>query len=125
MLDGAHNVHAMTRLVENIEQEFSDKTIHVLFSALKTKDVEGMLNKLLSVKNLDILVTTFEFPKAIPLTKDIQQIDKERISFVSLWQLGLAELLERMTNEDVLLVTGSLYFVAQVRELIHAIEEEK
>lgn len=125
VLDGAHNVHAMTRLVENIEQEFSDKTIHVLFSALKTKDVEGMLNKLLSVKNLDILVTTFEFPKAIPLTKDIQQIDKERISFVSLWQLGLAELLERMTNEDVLLVTGSLYFVAQVRELIHAIEEEK
>ncbi len=124
VLDGAHNVHAVTRLVENLENEFAGKTIHVLFSALKTKDVEGMLEKLLTVKELDILVTTFEFPKAIPLTKEIQAIDPNRISFVSLWQLGLAELLERMTNDDVLLVTGSLYFVSQVRALIHTLEEE-
>jgi len=124
VLDGAHNVHAVTRLVENLENEFAGKTIHVLFSALKTKDVEGMLEKLLTVKELDILVTTFEFPKAIPLTKEIQAIDPDRISFVSLWQLGLAELLERMTNDDVLLVTGSLYFVSQVRALFHTLEEE-
>ncbi len=69
-------------------------------------------------------MTTFEFPKAIPLTKEIQAIDPNRISFVSLWQLGLAELLEHMTNDDVLLVTGSLYFVSQVRALIHTLEEE-
>ncbi|TXW87438.1 bifunctional folylpolyglutamate synthase/dihydrofolate synthase, partial [Klebsiella pneumoniae] len=36
----------------------------------------------------------------------------------SLWQFGLAELLEKMTNEDLLLITGSLYFVSEVRELL-------
>ena len=42
----------------------------------------------------------------------------DKLSVVSLWQFGLAEILENMQEEDMLLVTGSLYFVSQVRELL-------
>lgn len=123
LLDGAHNEHAMTRLVENLQQDFPQQTIHVLFSAIKTKDLTGMLQQLLTIPHVDILVTTFDFPKAMTLTQEIQQINPKRISLVSLWQLGLAELLEKMNADDILLVTGSLYFVSQVRQLIMAMKE--
>lgn len=118
ILDGAHNTHAMERLVETVKSEFGDYRIHILFSALETKNVDEMLQQLLTIPQAEIYLTTFDFPKAIHLSDDYQQLNEERISIVSLWQFGLAELLEKMTNEDLLLITGSLYFVSEVRELL-------
>ncbi len=80
-----------------------------------------MLEQLLQIPQADIYMTTFDFPKAVNLAAGYQEIDSKRISTVSLWQFGLAELLEKMTNEDLLLVTGSLYFVSEVRELLRSI----
>lgn len=121
IIDGAHNVHAMARLVDTMKEEFSDYRIHVLFSALETKNVNEMLQQLLAIPQAEIYLTTFDFPKALHLADGYQELDEKRISTVSLWQFGLAELLEKMTNEDLLLVTGSLYFVSEVRELLLAI----
>lgn len=118
IIDGAHNTHAMERLVETVREEFTDYRIHILFSALETKKVDEMLQQLLTIPKAEIYLTTFDFPKAIHLSDDYQQLNEERISIVSLWQFGLAELLEKMTNEDLLLITGSLYFVSEVRELL-------
>ena len=53
------------------------------------------------------------------------KLNEARISIVSLWQFGLAELLEKMTNEDLLLITGSLYFVSEVRELLLGMGRKK
>lgn len=121
ILDGAHNTHAMTRLVDTMKEEFGDYRIHILFSALETKNISEMLEQLLQIPQADIYMTTFDFPKAVNLAAGYQEIDSKRISTVSLWQFGLAELLEKMTNEDLLLVTGSLYFVSEVRELLRSI----
>ena len=49
---------------------------------------------------------------------DFVNVDEKRVSIVSLWQFGLAEILEKMDDESLLLVTGSLYFVAEVRSLL-------
>ena len=46
-------------------------------------------------------MTTFEHPKAIELS-EVSDLASERVSIVSLWQFGLADILEKMTNEDVL-----------------------
>ena len=118
IIDGAHNTHAMERLVETVREEFTNYRIHILFSALETKNVDEMLQQLLTISKAEIYLTTFDFPKAIHLSDDYQQLNEARISIVSLWQFGLAELLEKMTNEDLLLITGSLYFVSEVRELL-------
>ena len=117
ILDGAHNDHAMARLVENLD-EFKDFKKYVLFSALQTKDVDGMLSMLLEVPHTKIVVSSFEHPKSIQMTEHFEQFAPDKLSVVSLWQFGLAEILENMQEEDMLLVTGSLYFVSQVRELL-------
>ncbi|MBP1046446.1 bifunctional folylpolyglutamate synthase/dihydrofolate synthase [Enterococcus sp. BWM-S5] len=117
VLDGAHNDHAVQRLADNLRKEFKGRSIHILFSSLSTKNVDQMIRLLKKVPNVQLYLTTFEYPKAVDLTKLEQYADK-KTTIVSLWQFGLGEILEKMGSEDMLLVTGSLYFVSQVRELL-------
>lgn len=121
ILDGAHNEHAMKQLVENMKREFKNYHINILFSALETKDISKMLEQLLEIPNSEITLTSFEYPKALDLAKNYQNVDESRITVASLWQFGLADLLERTSSEDLILVTGSLYFVSEVRQLLQTI----
>lgn len=116
VMDGAHNGHAIKRLAENMKREFRGYTIRILFSALETKDVDQMLSLLSEIPKAHIYLTTFEYPKAL----DLSRFDKSdsRFDVVSLWQFGLGELLEDMGADDLLLITGSLYFVSEVRQLL-------
>ena len=61
------------------------------------------------VKNVALRGLNSSSPLLATVSNDYQKANK------------LAELLEKMTNEDLLLVTGSLYFVSEVRELLLAI----
>lgn len=118
ILDGAHNPHAMRRLVDNIKKEFKGYRVEVLFSALNTKDVTGMIEMLMEIPQSRLYITTFDYPKAIKLDDDFKVSEGKRVTTVSLWQFGLAELLEKMDSDSLLLVTGSLYFVSEVRSLL-------
>lgn len=118
VIDGAHNDHAMKRLVENVTKEFAQRRVYVLFSALETKDITGMLEDLCRIPNSEVLLTTFDHPRAIHLDKNYQAIDPEKIGIVSSWPVGLADLLEKATEDDLILVTGSLYFVSEIRKYL-------
>lgn len=115
LADGAHNEHAMARLVETIRLDYPKRKFYVLFSALETKPIEGMLAQLLEIPKIEILLTTFDFPKALVLKEQLLAQAPQQLALVSLWQVGLGELLEKMEADDVLLITGSLYFVSEVR----------
>lgn len=118
LLDGAHNEQAMQRLAENMNNEFKDRPIYVLFSALEKKNIEGMLEQLLAIPRAEIYLTNFDHPGVLRLEKNYQIVDEERINIVSLWQFGLANILDKISSDDIILVTGSLYFVSEVRKLI-------
>jgi dihydrofolate synthase/folylpolyglutamate synthase len=117
VLDGAHNDHAMRRLAENLKKEFPDKQIHILFSSLASKNIREMISYLRTVPNAHLYLTSFDYPRAVDLTK-LEGFANDQTEIVSLWQFGLGEILEKMSSDDLLLVTGSLYFVSQVRELL-------
>lgn len=117
ILDGAHNEHAIHRLVDNLKKEFKHYEVKILFSALATKNADQMIHQLKQIPNVHLYLTSFDYPRAIELSK-MEHLEDEQTEIVSLWQFGLAEILEKMSSDDLLLVTGSLYFVAQVRELL-------
>ncbi|GCF93363.1 tetrahydrofolate synthase [Enterococcus florum] len=117
ILDGAHNDHAIERLVENLKKEFGHYRIKILFSALETKNIDQMLKDLHQIPKARIYITTFDYPKALDLSH-FDDRENQAFTVVSMWQFGLAELLESMEEDDLLLVTGSLYFVSEVRQLL-------
>lgn len=125
LLDGAHNEHAMKRLVENLTTEFKGRPITVLFSALETKEISGMLELLLSVPQLTIYLTSFDHEKALKLEKNYQRINEQRITVASSWIFGLGEILEKAETEEVILITGSLYFVSQIRQLLMKMQGDR
>ncbi|MGV9032897.1 bifunctional folylpolyglutamate synthase/dihydrofolate synthase [Lactococcus lactis] len=117
LLDGAHNVHAMNRLLENLSSEFPDKKITIIFSAITTKDISQMIKMLQTVKNSQLILTTFDYPKALNLG-DFQRLEEEGVELAPSWELALVRAQKNLAEDDLLLVTGSLYFSSQVREFL-------
>lgn len=117
LLDGAHNVHAMNRLLENLGKEFPDKKITIIFSAITTKDIRQMIKMLQTVKNSRLILTTFDYPKALDL-KDFRYLEDEGVELASSWELAIVRAQKALDEDELLLITGSLYFSSQVREFL-------
>ena len=111
-LDGAHNLPALSRLVEFIRQQ-EQKEIFLLFGALKRKNYQGMLSYLKQeLPHVQLFVTTFE---------DDGAIDKRNLTtetYVSSYREFIEQFIKNSTDNQLLFVTGSLYFIAEVRAFL-------
>ncbi len=107
MIDGAHNDESIKALVDVLQQDYADKTIHILFAAIDTKPAHSMLQQLQGFA--DLTVTTFDYPKAYAL-----EAYPEAYPRVASFEKWLARL-EEAREEDLFVITGSLYFIGQVR----------
>lgn len=117
LIDGAHNEPAVQVLVDNLLLEFPNRKIYTIFAAIKPKAVEKMLQLLLTVPEMHLYLTTFDYPKAYDLT-DYPIAGLETTELIPNWKKALVELKGQLTGDDVLLVTGSLYFISQVRSFL-------
>ena len=108
-LDGAHNPHAIHRLVE-YARTFSDKRVKVLFGALKRKNYQGMLEIFSrDLPEADLTVTTFDYGEVV------QEADGLGYPYVADFRDYLEDFYSRQDGQEVLFVTGSLYFISEVR----------
>lgn len=108
-LDGAHNPHAIHRLVE-YARTFSGKRVKVLFGALKRKDYQGMLEIFSrDLPEADLTVTTFAYGEVV------QEADGLDYPYVADFRDYLQDFYSRQAGQEVLFVTGSLYFISEVR----------
>lgn len=117
LIDGAHNEPAVQVLVDNLTLEFPNRQIYTVFAAIKPKAVEKMLQLLLTVPEMHLYLTTFDYPKAYDLA-DYPVAGLADIELIEDWKIALVELKDRLKSDDVLLVTGSLYFISQVRSFL-------
>lgn len=107
-LDGAHNVPAIERLIDFIQ--IQEEPVTILFSALRRKDFQEML-ELLEEKlpHTPLVLTSFAYDGALSeenrqgrdYVEDYQQ-------FIEDWQ---------SSEQGILIVTGSLYFISEVRRM--------
>ena len=70
-----------------------------------------------TVKNSYLILTTFDYPKALNLG-DFQNLEEEGVELAPSWELALVRAQKNLAEDDLLLVTGSLYFSSQVREFL-------
>ncbi|CAD0140776.1 bifunctional folylpolyglutamate synthase/dihydrofolate synthase [Streptococcus thermophilus] len=110
MIDGAHNNESVKVLIDLLRSEYADKDIELLFAAIDTKPIDSMLAQLESVG--DLTVTSFEYPNSVRLDK--YPVTYKQVSDFQTW------IEEHVTaNDDKLyVITGSLYFISQVRKWI-------
>ena len=110
MIDGAHNNESVKVLIDLLRSEYADKDIELLFAAIDTKPIDSMLAQLESVGELT--VTSVEYPNSVKLDK--YPVTYKQVSDFQTW------IEEHVTaNDDKLyVITGSLYFISQVRKWI-------
>lgn len=122
LLDGAHNLPGIQALVKTLQDDFSDREVYLLVAILADKQYELMLGELASLGNVHITVTHFAGPGPKRPSADLAGAAKEiqsryPITVADQWQLGFQNIASQLSSDDVLVVTGSLYFISEVRKL--------
>jgi dihydrofolate synthase/folylpolyglutamate synthase len=114
MIDGAHNVASMKRLVVNVKAYFRGKRIFLVFGTSCDKDIPGMINELVSL-SLQVIVTQASHSRAAPPSTLAAEFTKRGI--VSETAKTVTEAVSRAlslaSKKDVICVTGSLFVVAE------------
>lgn len=111
LIDGAHNKESIDALVDTLKQYYSDKKIDVLFAAIDGKPIGKMMSSIEEIANR-FYVTTFDFPKALPIDAVYDYLEHHHIEKVQ----DYPQFIEQYDGE-LLVVTGSLYFISEVRKL--------
>ena len=110
ILDGAHNKEA----INNLDAIFKDKKIKVLFACMQDKPFNEMLASLSEITN-DITLTTIDYHRALDINSEELLFDLPRIkdpieAFNKIYNL--------LDKDDVLVITGSLYFASFMRNYL-------
>lgn len=117
-LDGAHNLPALERLVEFIQEKIQQGyQPQILFGALKRKDYSGMLTYLTEhLPDVALYVTSFDYQGSLEEQDfgDYTSIASYR-DFIDNFEASAQE-------KDLLFVTGSLYFISEVRACLMALD---
>jgi len=117
-LDGAHNLPALERLVEFIQEKIQQGyQPQILFGALKRKDYSGMLTYLTEhLPDTALYVTSFDYQGSLEEQDlgDYQKVASYR-EFLDGFESSVGE-------KELLFVTGSLYFISEVRAYLMGYE---
>ena len=116
ILDGAHNPHAIKALLATLQERFADYHKEILFTCIKTKALEDMLDLLGAVPDTELTLTHFADSRATDESV-LEEVAKSRNLSYQGWQDFLEQKLtdKKEEKQTVRIVTGSLYFLSQVR----------
>ena len=115
ILDGAHNPHAIKALVETLQERFADYHKKILFTCIKTKALEDMLDLLGTLPDTELTLTHFDDGRATD-EEVLKKVAYSRNLNYKSWQEFLDQkITENEEKKTVRIVTGSLYFLSRVR----------
>lgn len=116
ILDGAHNPHAIKALLATLQERFADYRKEILFTCIKTKALEDMLDLLEQIPDTELTLTHFDDSRATDESV-LEEAAKSRNLSYQGWQDFLEQKLtdKKEEKQTVRIVTGSLYFLSQVR----------
>ena len=116
ILDGAHNPHAIKALIETLQERFADYHKEILFTCIKTKALEDMLDLLEETPDTELTLTHFDDSRATDESVLKEAAKSRNLSYQG-WQGFLEQKLidKKEEKQTVRIVTGSLYFLSQVR----------
>lgn len=113
ILDGAHNIQAMTNLLNTVHQLAQKRGghVHALITMMKDKDLEQVF--ILFNKDDDVLLTTLSYARTAK-KNDFPIYVERRYNYDRDYRSGFTKLKNKMADNDVLLVTGSFYLVSAI-----------
>jgi dihydrofolate synthase/folylpolyglutamate synthase len=114
LIDGAHNVASMRRLVSNLTAYFPRKQIVLVFGTSCDKDIPGVVNELVPLSP-QVIVTQASHSRAAPLSTLTAEFTKHGVEPETKGTVpeAISRAMSLADKTDVICVTGSLFVVAE------------
>lgn len=112
IIDGGHNIHGINAVVESIKPIKKDSKLITVFTALKDKETDKMIQKLEEVTDQFIFTEIDDLRK-----KDATILKQEATkpaSIITDYKEAIEKGKELVQKNDILLITGSLHFISFV-----------
>lgn len=125
LIDGAHNEEGITALASEVKSRYADNKISILFAALTDKKLDRMIAILEETAD-SLTFTTFDFPRAAKAEELMEAGNAaDNMSIANDYETYLEHKIKELKGNEILLVTGSLYFLSEVKPLITQLLKNK
>ena len=114
IIDGAHNIHGIDALVNSLKK-YNCK-IKIVFTALHDKSIQEMIASLDKVAS-KYYFTTINDKRATNSNEFINYTTKDYEVFAD-YKEALTKAQKELKADEILVVTGSLHFISQVRKYL-------
>ncbi len=119
VLDGAHNPEGMGMVVHGLPQAFSYKDLIVVLSVSSDKDIEQMLTILINEAFTLILSQNDSYRSAsVSQLNDVASRTGNSYIIEPDLEKAIDTAIAKASSEDLVCITGSLYTVADAREIL-------
>jgi dihydrofolate synthase/folylpolyglutamate synthase len=114
ILDGAHNIGGVNALQETIQAYYSDAVIKVLYTSMADKEYFDIIQVLETFAD-EIHFTSFDYPRC-ESAETLYEVSTHPKKFLQLDAKQALQKLRPKKDNEILLITGSLYFVSYMRK---------
>lgn len=116
ILDGAHNPEGLKACLETVSAYFKNKKVISLFTVMQDKDYEPML-KMLEDKVDEIIFTEIPYPRCELAEVLLNKSNHSKKQAIKNYEEAFNRAKPK-TSDELLIVTGSLYFISAIRKLL-------
>jgi len=126
IIDGAHNVDSIKRILESVKQLCTYEHLYVVFGSSADKDIAGMARELAPFADR-IVITHSSHPRAAAtgMMADIFKDAGVKADVEKNVAEALANLLAIADERDLILVTGSLFLASDAQEIFPKLRKMK
>ena len=114
VVDGAHNAYSMKKLIDAVRQYIGYERCFVIFGTSCDKDVPGMAQELTAFTT-HITITSSAHPRAAAIPEVVAEFSRYGVIVTTAGNVAeaLAWTLSLAKQSDLILITGSLFVVAE------------
>ncbi|MBD8037310.1 bifunctional folylpolyglutamate synthase/dihydrofolate synthase [Solibacillus sp. A46] len=116
ILDGAHNSEGTMALVETIKEVAPQHKVKFIYAALQDKD-HALSIELMDKFAAEMHFTQINLPRAATANQLFEQSNHAKKFMNPNWQQLIETEKANLAEDELLVITGSLYFIAEVRSL--------
>ncbi|CAH0132259.1 Folylpolyglutamate synthase [Peribacillus sp. Bi96] len=117
IIDGAHNPAGIDVLMKTLNEHYPEYKYRFVFSSFKDKNYSLMLQGL-EKEAIEIIITEFVHDRAEDAQTLYDKCRHENKSINKDWQEAIREGRRKTVEKEVLVITGSLYFLSLVRDFL-------
>lgn len=122
VIDGAHNIQGIKKLKQNVEKYFEYNELYLLLGILADKQVEDMVSEIVPIAK-KVYALTPHNTRAESNEELKKVIDKYNNNCVAIssYEEALKLALKDAKEDDLILASGSLYMIGDIRKIIKQI----